>query len=236
MTSRDEAAFAARSGALVAHPTNMRTTNADAAFFMTTPFIVLRPPRLGVQTPAVALPVEVKAAIWTCAEQNCTIAATSHAVRDRAMISGMRADIFAATLCLTLALSASSVAAERCEDAADKALFSAKSWNDLGDWRKQYPECDDGYLAEYVSVLVGQWLSAAPEQLALLARAVEGDPPLMDLVARHIDMTLSQTITDQIRVYAERQCQSSAGPTCLRIIRALDELDEEVSRIRKTKE
>lgn len=74
------------------------------------------------------------------------------------------------TLCLALCLSAAGGAAdEQCGDSVDKALFSAKSWSDLALWFKRYPECDDGYMAEHVSTLVGEWLSSDSEQLASLA-------------------------------------------------------------------
>ena len=126
-------------------------------------------------------------------------------------------------------------ASERCGDAADKALFSATSWRELSKWYSDYPECDDGYLAEHVSTLVGEWLSRSPAEFTLLGHVVGDTPGFEDHVARHIDMTLGKSTTLRIRRNAE-QCPADAARICRRIIRALDELDEEARRVRREKE
>lgn len=128
------------------------------------------------------------------------------------------------------------VADDVCGDAADEALFSATSWSDLSNWYSRYPECDDGYFAEYVSSLVGEWLASSPKQLVSLARAVEDAPAFEDHVARHIDMTLGATTTRRIRRNVERECPSSATQICLRLLRELDDLKREATRIRLSKE
>ena len=125
---------------------------------------------------------------------------------------------------------------ERCGDAADKALFASESWSDLGKWFERYGECDDGYFAEHISSLVGEWLSGPPEQLAMLAAVVESYPAFDKHVTQHVDTTLNPDTTAQIRYNAERRCPSVASSVCLSVVRALDELDAEVRRLRYRKD
>lgn len=126
-------------------------------------------------------------------------------------------------------------ASERCGDAADKALFSASSWRELRAWYATYADCDDGYMAEHVSTLVGEWLSRSPDEFKSLQEATSDSRSFEDHVIRHIGMTLSQSTTRRIRQNAEH-CPTGADGVCARVIRALDELDEEVQRLRQKKE
>lgn len=127
-------------------------------------------------------------------------------------------------------------AADRCMNVGDTALFKVKTWDELGVWWEGYPECDDGYLAEHVSELVTTWLAKEPDSITALSRAIESHATLRPLALKHIDITASVEAIQRIQQHASDACPDGAADLCRAILARIEDLDEEVARVRRAKD
>jgi hypothetical protein len=113
----------------------------------------------------------------------------------------------------------------RCAAVADPALFATKTWSELHAWAKQYPECDDGYLAEGVSDVVSIWLAERWKTLPALARECRRDAKFRAFVLRHIDELMTPETAAQIVINAKEKCPKQHIALCKEIVAAVRALD-----------
>lgn len=106
------------------------------------------------------------------------------------------------------------VGADRCVQDGDKVLFGAKTWSDLRQWRKEFPECDDGYLADGVSDFVSTALANRWSELPSLKAEIDGDAGFRHFVLRHVDATAGPEHLETIVDNATNRCPRGEGSLC----------------------
>lgn len=73
-----------------------------------------------------------------------------------------------------------------CGEGADEALFAAETWDSLGDWVHDHPHCMDGYLAEHVVSVIGEWLTENEPDFRNLVSAIGRHPELEPTVVWYL--------------------------------------------------
>ena len=105
-------------------------------------------------------------------------------------------------------------AEDRCEDAADKALRSARTWLDLRKWFMEFPECDDGYLAEGVSEYVTASLAKRWSELPKLMTEIRNTQQFDRFILGHVDATADYDNLKSILENATKRCPHGAKVLC----------------------
>ena len=105
-------------------------------------------------------------------------------------------------------------AADRCTRNGDESLSRAKTWADLHRWRREFPECDDGYLAEGVSDFVTRSLAMRWSALPSLRGELHGDPEFERFVLRHIDASVEAADLKAVVHNATRRCRDEERSLC----------------------
>jgi hypothetical protein len=105
-------------------------------------------------------------------------------------------------------------AADRCVEKGDEILLRAKTWSDLHRWRQEFPECDDGYLAEGVSDFVTRSLARRWYALPSLRAELHGDEEFERFVLRHIDASTDAADLKAVVNKATRRCRDQERSLC----------------------
>lgn len=121
---------------------------------------------------------------------------------------------FVVTPCCVQAESPSTV----CSPArADEKVDTLDSWSAISDYYGAYGQCDDGSIAEGSSEAVARLLVDHWDTLPVLARLIDGDPPLEPFVLRHVNATLDTKDLERIRDRSVSTCPVSASALCGRL-------------------
>lgn len=107
-------------------------------------------------------------------------------------------------------------APERWETAWNLVL-AAKSWRQLYDAWKRYPDCDDGAVADSYSEFVVHTLATRWSTLGDAKRLMDRDPAFRSLVLEHIDATTDNDDLAKIVVNAKTRRPRGSAALCREI-------------------
>lgn len=92
----------------------------------------------------------------------------------------------------------------------------------LADWYHQHPHCVDGFFAEHVTSLIGDWLSQERPAFLRLQAAIAKHGEFELLVNWHLGGEYHSTETlRSIALNADRKCPSKAAAVCENIRRTV---------------
>jgi hypothetical protein len=121
---------------------------------------------------------------------------------------------------------------DRCLHEVDRILFGAKDWSELRTWRQEFPECDDGYLADGVSEFVTASLSKRWGDVPSLQVVVAREPEFEGFVLRHIDATADSGNLKAVVNNATKRCPDGAAPLCTAMANAARSALAEQAKVR----
>lgn len=109
------------------------------------------------------------------------------------------------------------IAIDPCNDKADEAMSTLKSWSDLHTWYKNYHHCDDGYVAEGISDFVVVSLAKSWQSLPFLEAEITKNRAFKDFVFSHIDTTTDDNDLRMIVTNAKTKCPENLRSLCTEI-------------------
>ncbi len=125
------------------------------------------------------------------------------------------------------------------EDAykAESEIDNLKTWDDLYRMFKRYAVCsfDDGAIGEGYSDTVGRLLANDWKHLDKLIKICNSDKAFERFVYKHLDMTISADTWEIIINNATKKCPAEARGICKLILKANDDLEQEIKQVRLRK-
>ena len=105
---------------------------------------------------------------------------------------------------------------------AEEATDGLDSWPKVYHAYQQFPECDDGGVAEGYADKIEQLLADHWSDLDVLMKLVKSDPNFEAFVVRHLGEITTLPNAQAITRHAKQSCPRAAHALCARLVEQLE--------------
>ena len=121
--------------------------------------------------------------------------------------------IFLLACAIVMAL-AQHVLASDCASKGEPALQRVKSWHNLRVWHDRYPKCDDGDIADLLSVIIVDMLTTEWPTVPALQAEIRVRPTFQRFVVEHVDATANSDDLNTAIRNEESRCPRRSASLC----------------------